>query len=274
MMSIALIRRGLRDYAFLLLILTAAAIVLEVALVRAFLESLQELRHLQTILNRPLLRTLATVALGADPSGDLTPTTLATIGLGHPVLYALVWTWLLTLGSGAISGEIGRGTADLLFTLPVRRRVVYASATVPWVLGAAVLSFVPLLGLRAGAWLIPLPAPFEYERLFPVAVNFFALNLSIGGAAMLISSLCTRRGSAVAIVLAGLLASDLMNFISLFWEGIRPLSRLGFLHYYRMLPAVRSAAIPWGDVAILLTFGAICWTAGLIWFARRDVPAA
>jgi hypothetical protein len=90
---------------------------------------------------------------------------------------------------------------------------------------------------------------------------------------MLVSSVVSRRALAVGIVLAALLASDLVNLLQEFWAAVRPFSFLGFLHYYRPLPVVRSGTLPVRDIVILLAVGAVAWVGGLWYFRRRDIPA-
>ena len=273
-MNRAIVLKTLRDALLLTILMTLAIVALEMAIVRAILEMSKDLELLRTWLSRPLIQTLVRLALGADLMGDLTPTTMATFGLGHPLLYALAWTLMLTIGTGVIAGEIDRGTADLLLTLPVARRTVYVSTSVAWIVAAVLVSAAPLPGLWLGERLCPLPEPFEFRRLWPVAVNFLALNLAVASVTMLVSSLLSRRGQAVGILLAALLASDLINLLTQFWESIQPFSFLCFVHYYRLLPVVRSGQLPLGDIGTLLALAVIAWLVGLWHFCRRDIRAA
>ncbi len=272
-MSRAVLVKTLRDSAVLTALLTLAVIGLEVAIVRALLEFSKDLEDFRRWVELPLIRDLLRIVLGADLAGDLNPTIMSTFGLGHPLLWALSWTLLLTIVTGVVAGEIDRGTADLLLTLPVSRTAVYTSTSVAWVLAAVLVSFAPLLGLRLGELASPLSEPLRFGQLWPLSVNLLALNLCVAGVTMLVSSVVSRRALAIGIVLAALLASDLVNLLSQFWEAVRPFAFLGFLHYYRPLPVVRSGTLPWGDIVVLLAVGAVAWSAGLWYFRRRDIPA-
>lgn len=272
-MSWAVLLKTLRDAWVLTLLLTLAVVGLEMAVVRALLEISKDLEDLRRWIELPLIRELLRIALGADLVGDLTPTTLTTFGLGHPLLYALSWTLLLTLVTGTVAGEVDRGTADLLLTLPVSRAAVYVSTSAVWVLAAALVSSASLLGLWLGERVCPLSQPLQFSHIWPLTVNLLSLNLAVAGVAALVSSLLSRRAVAVGIVLAGLLASDLVNFLSQFWTAVRPYAFLGFLHYYRPLPVVRSGELPVRDIVVLLAIGAVAWTIGLWHFRRRDIPA-
>ncbi len=272
-MNRAVMRKTFRDSVALLVLLALGAVLLEFAIVRVIIEALADLEQLRTWLARPIIQTILRVALGADLIGDLTPTTMATFGLGHPLLYALSWALLLTIGTGVIAGEVDRGTADLLLTLPISRASVYASTSVVWVTAAVVMSAAPLAGLWIGGPVWQLAPPLDFARLWPVTVNLLAVNLAIGGVTMCVSSLVSRRGQAVGIVLALLLCSDLVNLLEQFWSAIRPFSIVGLHHYYRPLAIVRSGGVPWHDVAVLGGVGLVAWLIGLAYFARRDIRA-
>ena len=48
-------------------------------------------------------------------------------------------------------------------------------------------------------------------------------------------------------------------------------SFLGLLHYYRPLGILQGDEVPWGNMAVLVGFGLIMWTAGAVTFRRRDI---
>lgn len=272
-LSLPLVWKTFRDARGLVLLLTFGLVLFEIAAARVLVEVTSDLPYLRMWLQRPMVQFLIKVALGAEMVGPISSTTLATFALGHPLLWALSWTLLLTIGTGVVAGEIGRGTADLLLTLPLSRGCVYRSASLVCVAVALFISVVPLFGLWLGNRFFPLDEPLEFHRFWPLTANLAALNLAILGLTLGVSSLVARRGTAIGIVLAGLLFSDLMNFLSQFWAAVRPFAFLGFLHYYKPLPIVRSGAFPARDVAILLAVAVVSWTAGLWHFRRRDIPA-
>lgn len=273
-MSAAIVTKTLRDIWWQLLLVCVFILGFEVFMMRMLIEAVHDLELLKVWLERPLIKTFVRLALGDDLAGDFSINALATVGLAHPLLYAASWALLLTMATGAIVGEIGRGTADLLLTLPVSRTRVYISTSLGWVLAALPISGVPIVGLWLGERIFPLDSPLDFSRLWPVAANLYALNLSIAAVTMGLSAFLSRRGPAIGIVLAGLLISDLLNLLAQFWDKAERLSVFGFLHYYRPLPIVRAGEVPWGDVAVLLGVGALAWGLGAWHFSRRDIPAA
>ena len=273
-MNWAVLRKTLRDAGLLLVGLILAVFVLELGIVRMLIETGKNLEYLRTWLELPLIRDLLRMVLGADLVGDLTPTTMATFGLAHPLVWVFAWTLLIAMGSGAIAGEVDRGTADLLLALPVSRAAVYVSVSAAAVLAALLIGVAPLCGLWLAVQVFPASGPLDFRHLWPLTPNLVALHVAVVALAMLVSSLVSRRGTAVGVVLAILLLSDLVNILTQFWEVLRPIRFLGFLHYYRPLPVVRSGQLPLGDITALLAIAAAAWTAGLWYFQRRDIPAA
>lgn len=272
-MNRALLLKTLRDRTPLLVVLMLGIVALELAIARMLIELGANLAHVEVWLELPLIRNMLELILGADLLGDLTPTTSATFGLAHPMLWVLAWAMALTVGTGVLAGEMDSGTADLLLTLPISRRTVYVTTSTVLLFGTVLLSVTPLAGLWLGLRIWPPEQPVEFRRLWPVAANLAALNAAVAGVTMLVSSVVSRRGKAVGYVLGALLVSDLVNVLAQYWSVAKPISFLGFLHYYRPLLTVRSGQLPWDDILVLLALALSTWLAGLWYFCRRDIPA-
>lgn len=271
-MNIAVVRKTLRDSLPLLLITAAGIILFEAIFVRVMSDLAAELLRFWT--RQPGLKRMIQLLIGGEIDLDISATGLITIGMAHPLLFALTWAFILTGTSRVISAEIDRGTADVLLGLPLSRWSYYVSVTSVWLVGGVLLTAAPLAGVWLGERLSPLDEPFDFGRLLLVALNLFALYLAIAGTSMLASACFTRRAAAIAVVLAGLLASFLINFLSQFWGPAEYFSFLGLLDYYRPLAVVRDNALPARDVAVLAGVAATTWCVGLWRFCTRDVPAA
>jgi ABC-2 type transport system permease protein len=265
-------KKTARDALLLAVVAWLAIVVFEILLVRALGEFASELTDMW--FSRTFLRNLIKALVGADLAENITPTALVTIGFAHPFLYAMVWGFLITTCTRVVGGEIERGTADLLLTLPISRARVFASVTVVWLAAGIPLCLAPLLGVWLGELVSPLPEPLDLKRLVMTLVNLFTMYLAIGGGTMLVSSLIARRGTAVAVVLALLLSSFVLSFLAQFWPVAERLSFLGILDYYGPAATVRSGIWPLRDIVVLSVAAALCWAAGLGWFSRRDIPAA
>ena len=223
------------------------------------------------ILQVPFIRTMISALLGADVGDALVPATFIAIAWVHPVVLAIVWTHAIVFCTRVPAGEIDRGTIDLLLSLPVSRWQVYVAETVVFLgTGLAVL-VMGLLGHRLGILSVAPQDRPGLGLLLVIVANLYCLYMAVGGLAFLVSAVSNRRGRAIATVFGILLASFLLNFLAQFWSPARTVSFLSLLDYYQPLPLVRTGDLPVGDMVILLGFAAATWTAGGVWFARRDV---
>ncbi len=270
-MNRGIFRKTARDTLPLLLIITIAIVTLESLVVGVLSEFTEEINYIW--LQRPLFQRFAKMLVGADLGPEASATTFMTIGFTHPLMFTLTWLFLLVTCTRVIAGEIDRGTADLLLTLPVSRGSVYVSVSAVWVLSGIPISLAPLSGAWIGEHVFSLWEPLVLSRLAILIVNLLALYLAIGGAVMLASSVVSRRGPAVAVVLAGLLASFLLNFLAQLWSPAEHVAFLSILHYYKPLPVVRTGDWPLLNITVLLGLGAVFWSVGLWRFTRRDIPA-
>ena len=271
-MNGAIFRKTFREALPLGLLLVLAILVFEMLFVRAMSAFANEIT--QMWFARTGIRRLIQGMVGADLAEGLTPTGLITVGFGHPLLYAFTWTFLLTTCSRVIAAEVERGTADLLFTLPVSRPAIYTSVSLVWILYGIPLSLAPWCGVWLGEHLTPLWEPIELGRLVPLTANLLGLYLAIGSATLLVSSLASRRGPVIGVILAGLLGAFLINFLAQIWPAVQRLAFVGILHYYQPLPVVRTGEWPIRNLVILLLIAVVAWALGLWQFNRRDIRAA
>lgn len=271
-MNRGLCRQFFQDAFPLLLGLTAATMLTELLLMAVMGEFSQQ--DQMTLLRQPFIQRFLKTLLGAELTADLSATGLISLGFTHPIIYALSWSFILSVGTRVPAGEIERGTADLLLTLPVSRSVLFVSVSLVVATGAAVLSLGALAGLWIADRLLPLWEPLDFVRLSVLAANLFALQLCVCGAALCASSQASRRGTAIELVLGWLLTSFLLAFLGQFSETARAFGAFGVLHYHRPLLIVQRGDWPVRDLAVLIGAGGMLWTAGFLLFRHRDIPAA
>jgi ABC-2 type transport system permease protein len=138
----------------------------------------------------------------------------------EPVVMAAMAVWAIARGSAAVSGEISRGTMEMLLAQPVSRLQAFSAQAAVTVVGAALLAFASWLGIWVGIETntvevegpsptihvpmldVDIPNPLaEPERrrapmssqvaasdLAPAAFNLFSLGVCIAGLATLLSS--------------------------------------------------------------------------------------
>ena len=223
------------------------------------------------LLQVPFFRAIISALLGADIGDTLVPATFIAIAWVHPVVLAIVWTHAIVFCTRVPAGEIDRGTIDVLLSLPVSRWQVYVAETIVFLATGLAVVTMGMFGHRLGILSLASEDRPALGRMLVIVANLYCMYMAVGGLAFLVSAVSSRRGRAIATVFGILLASFLLNFLTQFWPPAQAVSFLSLLNYYQPLPLVRTGDLPVGDMVILLGFAATTWTAGGVWFARRDV---
>ena len=70
--------------------------------------------------------------------------------LDEPMLIGCIALWAIARGSDVVSGELSRGTMEMLLAQPVSRRVVFCSQSAMTILGIVLIAFAAWLGTYVG----------------------------------------------------------------------------------------------------------------------------
>lgn len=265
----AIMLKSIRETWWMLLLAVAAILLFESLFCNAMGQFAGELPSLLS--RRPVLRNFIQMLVGTDIGEVITPTALVTIGLAHPFLLAVSWGLLLTVCTRSPAGDVERGTADLLYTLPASRVWIYTVTTAHWALVALILAVMPWIGIALGERLNPLWEPIELDRFLLPTMNFFALLLAVGSLATFTSAALSRRGLAIGIALAFLLLSFMIDALALFWDALKPFNVFGVMRYYQPLVSARSGEWPLSNLGVLGGAALALWGTGACLVARRDM---
>lgn len=215
---------------------------------------------------------------------------MLTIGYVHPLVQTIFCIWAIGRASGAIAGEIDRGTMELLLAQPIPRwRLILAHLSVD-------LIVIPLLclSLWAGTWLGtwmmgmlqfgaargPWQEHVDPRALAPALVNVAALLFAVSGYTMWISAAGRFRGRVMGIAVLVSLLQFLINVFGQLWDTISPLRQFTVFYYYQPQQIILSDR--WtvevgigrvSTIAVLAGVGLVGYALALWTFCRRDVPA-
>ncbi len=220
----------------------------------------------------PMVRPLITALLGVDP-GDRISAELSQAFLWvHPTVLTLIWAHETMYCTRTPAGEIDRGTADFLFCLPVSRWSLYLSETIGWIVSGSVMLLVGFTGHWISSVVFPSDMRLSLSSALMVLSNLSDVYLAVGGFAFLVSSISDRRGRAMGLVFAVLLASFLLNFLAQFTDWARAAAPyLSVMEYYRPAIIIQSGEFPVRDVLSLTGLAAVLWTTGGVVFHRRSI---
>ncbi len=269
-MNRTLTRRYLRDYAAL----AAGAFALLVAFVMFFSFAVRSmpLGKDSPWVSMPWVRRVISALAGMEIHDSPTMQILTTVAFSHPLVWIILIAFLLSMSSGAIAGQIDRGTMDLTGTLPVSRGRMYGSATVSLLAFGGPLCAAVWLGAWLGRRLAGL-SEVELAPLAMVTAHLYAAYVFLACFSIAASAMCSRRSTALVISGVVFFYAFVLNLLVGFWPAAGKIAFTGFLNYYRPLPIVMNSAWRWKDLAVLLGAAAAAWMVGLVAFLRRDIPA-
>jgi len=214
---------------------------------------------------------------------DQVATVAGRIGLSYvdPVIVFTSAVWGIARGSDVVSGEISRGSMEMLLALPVRRLTVLLTHATVTVVGAALLATAAWLGTSAGVLTIDLGEPVSPMAFLPAATNLFSVTFFIAAIATMASSMDSYRWRTIGVVGSFYVLGLILKVMS------RTTDQLGFLRYFTFLGAyepqrlithtLHDTSDAWmaalGYNSILLAMGTVAYGIAAVVFSRRDLPA-
>jgi ABC-2 type transport system permease protein len=185
--------------------------------------------------------------VAAFAAGELalaSPRGVIAFGYLHPFFLALFSAWTIRVASGALAGEIGRGTMDLLAARPVPRAAHVLAAWVTMAAGLAVLAAAAWIGTAIGLGLRSLEVtPGQIVALPAMAWLLFT---SWGSVALFVGATRREAGSAIAWT-SGLIATAfVLDFLARVWEPVQWARPLSLFAYYRPPEIVQTGLMPGG----------------------------
>lgn len=273
MFNKALWRKAITDARLLLAFLTALLFVFNWLFV--YLSSLIELGPLGVFLQTlpPAFEKLS----GVPFASVATPLGRISAAYVDPVVVFSTTIWAIARGSDAVSGEIGRGTMEMLVAQPVRRLWILATQATVTILGAAILSLAVLLGTCAGIATVPLGEPVDWTVYIPGVFNLFAMMVFLAGVSTLISSDDNYRWRTIGLVGAFYVVQLVFKVIG------RLVERFDWLLYFTFAAACepqalvidydQAWALSWRYDGVLIGLGLACYAVAAAIFCHRDLPA-
>lgn len=211
-----------------LLLLACATMVLVFCWVRIWIISQFELQRFEVFLDQ--LRAFERF-LPVPLEQVLTYTGSIALTFDEPVLIFCVVVWSISRGSDVVSGELGRGTLEMLLAQPISRLRMLACHAAVSVFGIAVLCSLAWLGLKLGidtnrvkesvtngvTWnipllnlpislgqseivLVPLAQRVDASVFLPATLNLFSLGFYLLGLSVLCSCADRYRWRVIGMV--------------------------------------------------------------------------
>jgi ABC-2 type transport system permease protein len=210
------------------------------------------------------------------PMSELaTPAGRTSILFVHVVTLLLCVGWAVGRGSDTISGEVGRGTLDLLASLPVYRSALLVPPAIIAAVGSAMLALSVLLGIGLGLATIPTP-DVSLCLFLPGVLNLFSMMFCLTGITTFISTWTRDRWRTVFIAVGIFLVSYILEMVARAWEKGAWLQYLTFMSQYHpqefiFLPEKSGWPMLRAN-GILLGIGLLAYLLAATNFWRKDIP--
>ena len=273
MFNRALWRKAIGDARLLLLFLTALMFAFNWLFV--YLSSLIELGPLAVFLQTlpPAFEKLS----GVPFASVATPVGRISAAYVDPVVLFATTIWAVGRGSDAVSGEIGRGTMEMLVAQPVHRLSVLATQAAVTIGGSGILAIAVLVGTSMGLATVRLSEAVSWTAFVPGAMNLFAMMVFLSGVSTLVSSSDNYRWRTIGLVGGFYVVELVLKVIGRLVPRFEWLSYLTFATACEpqalVLDFEQSWALSLRYDGVLVGIGLACYVAAALIFCHRDLPA-
>lgn len=195
-------------------------------------------------------------AFSGSSSGDIfTPAHYLAYGFGHPLFLVLTLSVAISLGVGAVAGDIETGRAELLFTAPIRRTAILDARLAGWAIAQGAVLACAVAGALVGSQLSADMAGVSVAVPFLVALQFCSLVFVVAAVAFAASACAPSRGTALGVTVGVVAGSYMLNLVALLWEPLAFVRHLNPFGYYS--PTAVTGHLAWGDAAVLVVSGIV-----------------
>ena len=207
-------------------------------------------------------------SLVTDQLSLASPAGVIALGYLHPFFLSLLSAWVIRIGAGALAGEIGRGTMDMVASRPMARRAIVAAAAIAIASGLAIVLLVAWAITSIGLGTRPLGV--SGVQLWRLPAMAWLLFMAWAGVTLAISASRREAGSVIAWASGLIATSVVLEFLSRMWQPLAWTRGLSLFAYYRPQDIVRAGIGPWDPLTLGLV-AAIGLATAVALFQRRDL---
>ncbi len=206
---------------------------------------------------------------GASEMADMTSATgflnIELFGLMGPLI---VMIFTILRGSGAVAGEEGTGTIEILLSEPITRGRLLAEKFASMVIATAALCIALWAVLVVGGALADMD--IGIMRLTGMIVSLALLGLTFGSIAFAAGCITGRRNVAAGAAAAVAMATYFANVLREIVDFMEPARWLSPFYYYSDADPLVNGLNP-GHMAVLVIAIAVMAAAAYVGFLRRDL---
>jgi ABC-2 type transport system permease protein len=188
--------------------------------------------------------------------------------------FSLMWIiivapFAISVSTAAFSGEIEKGTMELLLSQPISRRLIAFSRMAFLELGLLLIVFATMIPVVIGTPLVD--EDIKFAGILSLGLLGFILFLCIGSIGLLFSCLMSDRGRAIFLVVGVLIFSYALDILAQFSDTVEKVHFLSLFDYYDPFRYIHNADVAWGDLAVLGGIMIVADVLATVIFRRRDI---
>lgn len=188
--------------------------------------------------------------------------------------FSQMWPIIMTafsvsIASGAIAGEIEKGTMELLLAQPVSRRGVLVTRHFFFELGLVFLIAASVLPFMLGAPLVG--GDLIYEGIAAMSLPAFMFFTALGSMTFMFSAIFSSRGRAIFVSLGIIIFCYALDILAKINDTISNVHFLSFFYYWNPYRYLHGPDWAWRDILVLAAISLVTTAAAVIWFERRDI---
>lgn len=186
----------------------------------------------------------------------------------HPVWLILILAFPLATGLSGIAGGLADGTLENVLAQPVSRTTYYAALAAHLAAGTTAIVLASSLGAVAASRVVDLPGELRTATLMQLGMSGWLLALSVGGIALLISSLSERGRGAGTWAIGTVVTFFAIRFLAEMWPAAAWTGQFSIFFYHHPQSIIRDGLSP-VSAGVLAGVAAVCAAFGLAVFRRR-----
>lgn len=214
----------------------------------------------------------------AIPAASVTtPAGLISVLYVDPVIVFTCAIWGIARGSDVVSGEISRGTMEMLLARPIRRSSILATHIAQTTLWSAFLASATWSGNAVGLALVTLKKPVSPSLYLLPASNLFAFTLCCAAIAAAVSAFDRYRWRTIGIAGGFVVVQLIVKMVARSWPAggwLRFTTIFGaFEPQLFVTESEKKWQMFWQFDGTLLALAIAAYAVAWIGFNRRDLPA-
>ena len=194
-----------------------------------------------------------------------------------PVVVLGATVWGITRGSDAVSGQVERGTMEMVLAQPVRRTAVFVTQALATTVASAARCGVLFVAVWTAIATGPWAGKVDPLRFVPATLNVFGLMTCLAGISACVSAADSYRWRTIGILCGFYVFSILAKLVGRLSRTLSWVGYLSVLNAYEPQRLVGDPAAAWPLLtaygAVLLGTGLAAYVTGAVIFSRRDLPA-